>query len=94
MPANAMYSLTTRVGHVGKLLRDQLLQLGAADGAADRQAAPVGFRAIFRVVHQPQVGLAQDFEPVRGNARRAEQRQPDLARRGDEAEQRPRIGVA
>ena len=70
-PANAMYSLTTASGTRGQALGDQLLQLGAADGAADRQAAPVGLGAVLLVLHEPHIGGAQDLEPIGRNARAA-----------------------
>src|SRR5258708_3156584 len=72
--------LDHRLGHRRQALRDERLQLGAADGAPDRQAALVRVRAVFLVVHQPPIGGAQDLEPVGRNPRRSEQRQPDLAR--------------
>ena len=93
IPAKAMYSFTTRGATWDRLSRDQFVQLGAAERAADRQAAFVGLGAIFLVVHQPQIGRAKDLQPLFGNAGRTEQRQSDVARCGDKAKQRARVRI-
>ena len=77
-----------RLGHRGQALRDELRQFRAAHRTADREAAPIRLGAVLTVLHQPQVGMTQNLEPVLSNAWRPQQRKPDPARHHHQAEQR------
>src|SRR3954469_10304427 len=53
-----------RLRHRRQPSHDQRLELGAADRTPDRQATLVGLGAVFGILHQPHVGVAQHREPL------------------------------
>ena len=88
MPAIAMYSLTTRparwTGCSAMSFCSSAPPTARPTGRPRRSASA----RYSWSVHQPHIGLPQDFETIRRYAGRSQQRQPDPARRRHEAEQR------
>src|SRR5437762_12416534 len=55
------------VRHREQALGNVRAQIGAADRASDRQAAPISLGTIFLVFHEALIGRAQDLEAIGRN---------------------------